>query len=267
MLATTNSAALTGLAFTLEWVPRLGAFALAGAMTDRYGTTRVFRLASGTRAVVVLAAALALPELQGGLSTTITVMALAALTGVLTEFSYIAAETAGGVASRAAGERAHRVQSVLLGIDQVGTLAGPHSPACSWSRPGHPDADHDRRLLLLACAFAPGNPPSSAPPLRSPSSGAPHRLDNAQVAPRAGLADHRADPVEPGSRPPPGRGPGHRGQAARTLQRRRGRDLVRSRRSNTGHGRRLPTRHRPVGPMAGRCSPPPSPPAPAWPSH
>ncbi|WP_437114111.1 hypothetical protein [Streptomyces syringium] len=40
------------------------------------------------------------------------------------EFSYIAAETAGGTAGREAGEQAHRVQSVLLGIDQVATLAG-----------------------------------------------------------------------------------------------------------------------------------------------
>ncbi|MFJ8978807.1 MFS transporter [Streptomyces sp. NPDC102282] len=159
VLATTNSAALTGLAFALEWIPRLGAFALAGAMADRYGTTRVFRLASGARAVVVLAAALALPELQGGLSTTITVMALAALTGVLTEFSYIAAETAGGVASRAAGERAHRVQSVLLGIDQVGTLAGPALAGLLLEQVGASGMlTTIAAFSLLACAFAPRQP-------------------------------------------------------------------------------------------------------------
>ncbi|MFD8847642.1 MFS transporter [Streptomyces sp. NPDC059604] len=126
VLATTNSAALTGLAFALEWIPRLAAFAVAGAMVDRYGTTRVFRLASAARAAIVLAAALVLTGLgSSGPGTAITVMLLAATTGVLTEFSYIAAETAGGVASREAGEHAHRVQSVLLGIDQVAALAGP----------------------------------------------------------------------------------------------------------------------------------------------
>ncbi|MFH9071418.1 MFS transporter [Streptomyces alboflavus] len=125
VLATTNSASLTGLAFALEWVPRLGAFAVAGAMVDRHGTTRVLRTASMLRAVVVVAAALALPHLEAGLATTVAVLLLAASTGVLTEFSYIAAETAGGVASRQAGDQAHRVQSVLLGIDQVATLAGP----------------------------------------------------------------------------------------------------------------------------------------------
>ncbi|MGW1194485.1 MFS transporter [Streptomyces sp. NPDC002536] len=125
VMATTGSAALTGLAFALEWIPRLAAFAIAGAMVDRYGTTRVFRHASVARALVVLAAALVLPAQAPGLGATLTVMVVAASTGVLTEFSYIAAETAGATASREAGERAHRVQTVLLGIDQIATLAGP----------------------------------------------------------------------------------------------------------------------------------------------
>ncbi|MER5786401.1 MFS transporter [Streptomyces mobaraensis] len=125
VLATTHSAALTGLAFALEWIPRLSAFALAGAMVDRYGTTRVLRYASVARALVALAAALALPAHSTGPGATATVMVLAAVTGVLTEFSYIAAETAGAAASREAGDGAHRVQTVLLGIDQVATLAGP----------------------------------------------------------------------------------------------------------------------------------------------
>ncbi|NEC67037.1 MFS transporter [Streptomyces sp. SID9727] len=125
VLATTNSAALTGLAFALEWIPRLGAFAFAGALVDRHGTTAVLRYASVARALVVLAAAVLLPRQETGLGATVTVMVLAASTGILTECSYIAAETAGGVASREAGAGAHRVQSVLLGIDQVATLAGP----------------------------------------------------------------------------------------------------------------------------------------------
>ncbi|MET9294350.1 MFS transporter [Streptomyces sp. NPDC003077] len=125
VLATTGSAALTGLAFALEWVPRLLAFALAGALVDRYGTIRVFRLATVLRAAVVLAAALLLPTQADGLGATVTVMLLAASTGMLTEFSYLAAETAGGVASRSGGECAHRIQTVLLGIDQTATLAGP----------------------------------------------------------------------------------------------------------------------------------------------
>ncbi|RSO42010.1 MFS transporter [Streptomyces sp. WAC 06725] len=125
VLATTGSGALTGLAFAAEWVPRLMAFALAGTLVGRYGTTRVLRCASTARALVVLAAALLLPAQSTGPGATATVMLLAASTGILTEFSYIAAETAGGLASRTAGTDAHRIQSALFGIDQTATLAGP----------------------------------------------------------------------------------------------------------------------------------------------
>ncbi|MFE4058915.1 MFS transporter [Streptomyces sp. NPDC059096] len=126
VLATTGSASLTGLAFALAWIPRIGAFTVAGALVDRYGSARVFRAACLARAVVVLLAAAFLAGLAEAMqAATVTVMLLAALTGVLTEFSYVAAETAGGAASRAAGTGAHRVQSVLLGIDQSAMLAGP----------------------------------------------------------------------------------------------------------------------------------------------
>ncbi|MEU4347071.1 MFS transporter [Streptomyces sp. NPDC023838] len=156
VLATTNSASLTGLAFALEWVPRLGAFAVAGAMVDRHGTTRVLRTACMLRAAVAVVAALALPQLETGLATTVAVMLLAASTGVLTEFSYIAAETAGGIASRQAGERAHRVQSVLLGIDQFGTLAGPAVAGLLLERAGAAGMLVTIAVFsLLACALAP----------------------------------------------------------------------------------------------------------------
>ncbi|UIX34411.1 MFS transporter [Streptomyces sp. GQFP] len=125
VVATTGSATLTGLAFALEWLPRLGAFTVAGTLVDRHGIARVFRTACALRAVVALVAALLLAVHGTGVAAVVTVMTLAPLTGFLTEFSYVAAETAGGEASRAAGAGAHRVQSVLLGIDQTAMLAGP----------------------------------------------------------------------------------------------------------------------------------------------
>lgn len=125
VVATTGSATLTGLAFALEWLPRLGAFTVAGTLVDRHGITRVFRTACVLRALVVLVAALLLALHGTGVAAVVTVMTLAPLAGFLTEFSYVAAESAGGEASRTAGARAHRVQSVLLGIDQTAMLAGP----------------------------------------------------------------------------------------------------------------------------------------------
>ncbi len=125
VLATTNSAALTGLAFALEWIPRLAVFGWAGSVVDRHGARQVFHLASLGRALVLAAGALALYLHPSGTAASVTVMVLAATTGMLTEFSFIAAETAGAAAGRRAGGQAHRVQSVLLGIDQTAMLAGP----------------------------------------------------------------------------------------------------------------------------------------------
>ncbi|MFD7702433.1 MFS transporter [Streptomyces caelestis] len=124
VLGTTNSSSLTGIAFVLTWAPRLCTFGLAGMAVDRYGPARVFRLAATTRALVVglVASALAMTDDDRTLGL---VMFLAACAGCLTQFSYIAAESVGAVASRDAGDAAHRVQSVLLGIDQTAALVGP----------------------------------------------------------------------------------------------------------------------------------------------
>lgn len=125
VLSTTRSAALTGAAFTLEWIPRLAAFGWAGSIVDRRGAAVVFHLASLGRALVLAAGAVLLYLYPSGAVASVTVMVLAAATGVLTQFSYVAVETAGAAAGRRAGPRAHRVQAVLLGIDQTATLAGP----------------------------------------------------------------------------------------------------------------------------------------------
>ncbi|MFI8308052.1 MFS transporter [Streptomyces sp. NPDC085927] len=124
VLGTTNSSSLTGISFVLAWAPRLCVFGLAGMAVDRYGPARVFRLAATTRALL---SGLAAPALAMTADSTALglVMLLSACTGCLTQFSYIAAESVGAVASRDAGNAAHRVQSVLLGIDQAAALVGP----------------------------------------------------------------------------------------------------------------------------------------------
>lgn len=53
VLVTSGSTALTGLAFLLEWTPRLAAFTFAGALVDRWGAGHVFRLTNLVRAVGV----------------------------------------------------------------------------------------------------------------------------------------------------------------------------------------------------------------------
>jgi len=125
VLATTNSASLTGLAFALEWIPRVAAFGLAGDLVDKRGAAVVCFVASLTRALLVAAGTVVLVVLPRGTAETVTVMALAAGTGALTQFSFIANEAVGAIVSRRAETKAHRVQAVLIGIDQTATLTGP----------------------------------------------------------------------------------------------------------------------------------------------
>ncbi|GHJ99215.1 MFS transporter [Streptomyces sp. NPDC003753] len=125
VLATTGSASLTGLAFALEWIPRVAAFGFAGDLVDRSGAAIVCFLASLTRALLVAGAAVVLVMLPRGTAETATVMALAAVTGALTQFSFIANEAVGAIVGRRVEGRSHKVQPVLIGIDQTATLVGP----------------------------------------------------------------------------------------------------------------------------------------------
>ncbi|MCZ4124193.1 MFS transporter [Streptomyces sp. H39-S7] len=168
VLTTTGSAGLTGLAFALEWVPRLAAFGWAGVIVDRRGASVVFFFGSLGRALVLAAGAVLLLLHPDGTVAAVSVMALAATTGALTEFSYIAAETAGAAASRRAAARAHRVQAALLGIDQTANLAGP-ALAALLLLTGPPQMLTVITVLsLLAALLALRTPPSPVTPARAP---------------------------------------------------------------------------------------------------
>ena len=126
VLVTTGSTALTGLAFLLEWSPRLVAFTFAGALVDHWGAGRIFRTTNLVRTVLVaLAAAVLLALPPSGTATTCVVLAFGAASGLLAEVSFVAMETLGAEASRQLGDAAHRVQAVQTGIDQGAMLVGP----------------------------------------------------------------------------------------------------------------------------------------------
>ncbi|WP_331726309.1 MFS transporter [Streptomyces sp. NBC_00470] len=126
VLATTNSASLTGVAFLLEWAPCLAAFTIGGPLVDRYRADTVFKTANAARAAATSAAAVLLTLLPAdGTAATTVVLALGATTGLLAQGSFVAAETLGAGISRQAGEHAHRVQGVQVSIDQGALLLGP----------------------------------------------------------------------------------------------------------------------------------------------
>ncbi|MFB7597564.1 MFS transporter [Streptomyces sp. NPDC056160] len=126
ILVTTRSTALTGAAFMLEWLPRLMAFTIGGPLVDRFRADRVFRTAALARTLLCAAAACTLAVVPAaGTAATVIVMTVGAAGGLLSQACFVAVETLGAHASRAAGADAHRVQSVQIAIDQSTLLAGP----------------------------------------------------------------------------------------------------------------------------------------------
>lgn len=126
VLITTGSTALTGIAFLMEWTPRLAAFAFAGSLVDRWGAGRIFRCGNFVRASTTALAAAALTALPGaGSAATVIVLAFGAASGLLAEVSFVAVETLGAEAGRHSGGQAHRLQAAQTGIDQGSGLVGP----------------------------------------------------------------------------------------------------------------------------------------------
>ncbi|MGY4968332.1 MFS transporter [Streptomyces nigrescens] len=125
ILTTTGSATLTGLAYVVEWVPRLAAFTVGGALVDRHGPRAVFRAANAARTALVAVTAVVLGLLPAGTGATAVALAFSAATGVLGQLSFLSAEAVGAANGLQVGRDAHRVQSVQIGIDQGALIAGP----------------------------------------------------------------------------------------------------------------------------------------------
>ncbi|GGN09343.1 MFS transporter [Streptomyces fuscichromogenes] len=125
VLTITGSSSLTGLAFALEWTPRIAAFVPAGHAVDRRGAAIVCFIASLARATVVAVSAVALIMLPRGTAETAVVLILAAVTGTLSQFGFVANEAVGAIVTRRDQARPQGIQAVLVGIDQTATVIGP----------------------------------------------------------------------------------------------------------------------------------------------
>ncbi|MGX1759921.1 MFS transporter [Streptomyces lydicus] len=126
ILATTGSGALTGLAYLVEWVPRLAVFTVVGTLVDRHGPHDVFRLANAARTVFAALTMAALCALPGsGAAGTVVVLSFCAMAGVTAQASFLAAEAIGSAHSQQSLLQAHRVQSVQIAIDQGALITGP----------------------------------------------------------------------------------------------------------------------------------------------
>ncbi|MFJ7278254.1 MFS transporter [Kitasatospora sp. NPDC098663] len=121
VLNLTHSTALAGLAFLLEWLPRLAAIAGAGPTIDRYSPRTAVLTTSLLRGVTALATMVGLAAGAG----VWLVLVFGVVAGMLAETAYLANEAVGAEATRRAGHNAYRVQSVLTGTDRAALLLGP----------------------------------------------------------------------------------------------------------------------------------------------
>ncbi|WTW91940.1 MFS transporter [Streptomycetaceae bacterium NBC_01309] len=120
----TGSATWSGVAFVVEWLPRLCAIPMSGLRVDRHGPRRVLIITNLARCGVTVVALVWLLADPGAWAALI---GLAIIVGLLAECSYVASEAAGAeVTDRAA---AHRVQSTQAGIDQTVLVIGPPTAA------------------------------------------------------------------------------------------------------------------------------------------
>ncbi|MEU7764201.1 hypothetical protein AB0B25_03645 [Nocardia sp. NPDC049190] len=126
VLMTTGSTSMTGIAFVLEWTPRLAAFTFTGSLVDRWGAGLMARHANLVRSVGMVTAGVCLVILPAsGAATTAVVLAFGTVSGLLAEMSFVALETIGAEFGRRFEHQAHHIQSVNTGIDQGALLAGP----------------------------------------------------------------------------------------------------------------------------------------------
>ena len=117
----TNSIAWSGIAFFIEWIPRIFAFPLAGTAVDRHGPYKVYLVADVTRLIAsgfAFLGILAFPE-----QTHLFLIALAVVTGFFFEYAFMAIEKA--VRKLALQPKMHQAQSIFSGIEHITTLGGP----------------------------------------------------------------------------------------------------------------------------------------------
>jgi hypothetical protein len=121
VLQLTGSAALTGTAFGIEWLPRILAILGAGPLIDRY-TPQTSAFTAATLRTAATAATIVGLLLGAG---TPAVLAYAVIGGVLTQAGTLATESLTSEASRKAGPDGYTVQATATAIDQVAQLVGP----------------------------------------------------------------------------------------------------------------------------------------------
>jgi MFS family permease len=119
---TTGSATKSGLAFAIEWTPRLLSLPLAGSVADRLGGVRLFMRSDLVRALACLTAFLFL-QCVPGIEPFYVLAALAALAAFFFAQSFVALEAL--VPKMVANDKVPNAQAMLQMCDEASYFIGP----------------------------------------------------------------------------------------------------------------------------------------------
>ncbi|WP_250477482.1 MULTISPECIES: MFS transporter [unclassified Caballeronia] len=117
----TGSVAMSGLAFFIEWLPRICSLPIAGNLCDRLDSWRVYGFADTARAIAcacVAWLALATPS-----NSFPIIASLSAVCAFFYAQAFIALEST--VPRLVMPEQMHKAQALLQAIDQTASIAGP----------------------------------------------------------------------------------------------------------------------------------------------
>jgi MFS transporter len=118
----TGSAVWSGLAFFVEWIPRLLLMPVSGPLVDHFGVRRTYLAAEAIRCGATTLALVALAR-SGHETVLVAIIGLALVAGAGADLIFIAGEKA--VRVLATAEQTSRAQSVCGGIDQATILVAP----------------------------------------------------------------------------------------------------------------------------------------------
>ena len=116
----TGDIAASGMAFAIEWLPRLLGLAVSGVIADRTGARRVYLIADLARtALCMIAFALAI----GDGNHAFMLAAVAGLAGFFQQMAFVSLEST--VPKMVSGAGVQRAQSLLQAADQTAQVLGP----------------------------------------------------------------------------------------------------------------------------------------------
>ncbi|MCW2505720.1 MAG: putative arabinose efflux permease, family [Actinomycetia bacterium] len=121
VLKTTGSASLTGLAFAIEWLPRVLFLPIAGVLADRIGGYRLYLVSDCVRALLATAAFVLVVAWPSGSFVTLSVLAAGmSLAGAQ---AYVAMETS--LPRFVPDSQMVRAQATIQGSEQASAVLGP----------------------------------------------------------------------------------------------------------------------------------------------